>query len=185
MHQEDYSSGDSTGSDSSSDEYDRRRVRDDLRYVKADALEFHGGSNSHDFIEWLNDIENLFDVKGYSDKKVTKLLVLKLQKYVSLWWENMKAKRERSGKSKIRSWRHLKKLLKERFLPDSYKQDLYIKTTNIKQGNLSIDDYALEFKQLVLRSGIQEKPEQTMSHYVGGLNHDIHEKTRTVTLLVF
>ncbi|KAJ9567692.1 hypothetical protein OSB04_003658, partial [Centaurea solstitialis] len=150
----------------------RRRVRDDLRDVKADAPEFHGGSNPDDFIEWLNDIENLFDVRGYSDEKSYKVAVLKLKKYASLWWENKKAKRERSGKSK----RKLKKLLKERFLPDSYKQDLYIKITNFKQCNLSIDDYTREFEQLVLRNGIEEKPEQTMARYVGGLNHEIAEK---------
>ena len=121
-------------------------------------------------------IENLFDVKGYSDEKSYKVVVLKLKKYASLWWENVKAKRERSSKSKIHSWRKLKKLLKERFLPDSYKQDLYIKITNFKQSNLSIDDYTREFEQLVLRSGIQEKPEQTMARYVGGLNPDIAEK---------
>nr|KAJ0213256.1 hypothetical protein LSAT_V11C400206620 [Lactuca sativa] len=69
-----------------------------------------------------------------------------------------------------------KKLLKDRFLQDSYKQDLYIKITNFKQGNRIIDDYTREFEQLVLRSGIKEKPEQTMALYVGGLNHDIAEK---------
>ncbi|KAJ9563958.1 hypothetical protein OSB04_009118 [Centaurea solstitialis] len=118
----------------------RRRVRDDLRDVKADAPEFHGGSNTDDFIEWLNDIENLFDVKGYSDEKSYKAAVLKLKKYASLWWENMKAKRER------------------------------------RVASLSIDDYTREFEQLVLRSGIEEKPEQTMARYVGGLNHEIAEK---------
>ena len=48
--------------------------------------------------------------------------------------------------------------------------------TNFKQGNLNIDDYTREFEQLMLRSGIQEKQEQTIACYIGGLNHDIAEK---------
>lgn len=101
---------------------------------------------------------------------------MKLKKYASLWWENVKAKRERNGKSKIRSWQKLKKLLKERFLPDSYKQDLYVKMTIFKQGNLSNEDYTREFEQLVLRSGIQEKQEQTIARYIAGLNPGDAEK---------
>ncbi|GKA45002.1 aspartyl protease_2 domain-containing protein [Tanacetum coccineum] len=63
------------------------------------------------------------------------------------------SKKERDGKAKIKSWRKLKKLLKQRFLPDSYKQDLYIKMTNFKH-------------------------EQTIARYIGGLNHDIAEKLK-------
>ncbi|GJX89806.1 gag-pol polyprotein [Tanacetum coccineum] len=48
--------------------------------------------------------------------------------------------------------------------------------TNFKQGNLNIDDYTREFEQLVLCRGIQEKQEQTIARYIGGLNHDIAEK---------
>ena len=48
---------------------------------------------------------------------------------------------------------------------NSYKQDLYIKMTNFKQGNLNIDDYTREFEQLMLRNGIQEKQEQTIARY--------------------
>ncbi|GJU80002.1 retrovirus-related pol polyprotein from transposon 17.6 [Tanacetum coccineum] len=95
--------------------------------------------------------DDLRDVKA--EPLDYKVVVLKFKKYASLWWENVKAKRERGGKAKIKSWRKLKKLLKQRFLPDSYKQDLYIKMTNFKH-------------------------EQTIARYIGGLNHDIAEKLK-------
>ncbi|GKA46944.1 BREVIS RADIX-like domain-containing protein, partial [Tanacetum coccineum] len=98
------------------DQEDMYSSNDDSTYKKPP--EFHGGTNPDNFIECLNDIENIFEVKGYSDEKSYKVVVLKFKKYASLWWENVKAKRERDGKAKIKSWRKLKKLLKERFLPD-------------------------------------------------------------------
>ncbi|GJZ20653.1 putative nucleotidyltransferase, ribonuclease H [Tanacetum coccineum] len=176
IYESDYKSGYNSDNFGQSSLHGKRSVWDDLQDVKAEPPEFHRGTNPDNFIEWLNDIENIFEDKGYSDEKSYKVVVLKFKKYASLWWENVKSKRERDGKAKIKSWRKLKKLLKERFPPDSYKQDLYIKMTNFKQGNLNFDDYTHEFEQLMLRSGIQEKQEQTIDRYIGGLNHDIAEK---------
>ncbi|GJX15136.1 BREVIS RADIX-like domain-containing protein [Tanacetum coccineum] len=153
-YESDYRSGYNSDNSGQSSLHGKRRVWDDLRDLKEEPPEFHRGTNPDNFIEWLNDIENIFEVKGYSDEKSYKVVVLKFKKYASLWWENVKAKREKDGKAQMKSWRKLKKLLKERFLPDSYKQDLYIKMTNFKQ----------------------EKQGQTIARYIGGLNHDIAEK---------
>jgi len=42
----------------------------------------------------------------------------------------------------------LKKHMERRFLPPSYKQELYLKITSISQKNLKVEEYIREVEQL-------------------------------------
>ena len=94
----------------------RRRVVDDDRGVKVDLPEFNGSSDPNVFIDWLHEIERVFEFKGYDDVKRCKVAILKFKSYASLWWENTRSKRERDGKAKIQSWDKLKRCLKKKVL---------------------------------------------------------------------
>ena len=65
--------------------------------------EFEGQLNFDDFLNWLNTVEKVFEYKEVPDDKKIKLVALKLHKYALVWWSNVKAKRDRKGKGKIRS----------------------------------------------------------------------------------
>jgi len=62
----------------------------------------------------------------YNDEKSLMLAIITLKGYASLWYEHLKKNRAREGKAKIRMWTKLKKHMDKRFLPFSYKQDLYL-----------------------------------------------------------
>ena len=163
-------------SDSSDTGDHRRRIRrdeDDDRGLKIDIPEFEGGLNSDDFLDWLSEIERVFEFKGYSDEKKCKIAILKFKDYASLWWENLKKKREREGKERVKSWEKLKKLMKRRFLPDNHKQDLYLKLHTLKQGDKSVEEYIREFEKLMMRSDLPEVKEQTIARFLGGLDNNI------------
>jgi len=51
----------------------------------------------------------IFEVKGYSDEKAFKLVILKMKGYVSLWYENLKRNRATEAMPNIRTWSRLKK----------------------------------------------------------------------------
>ena len=103
---------------------------DDLSDLKFDPPEFKGNLNPEVFLEWMQSIERFFEIKKYSDYKAFKIAILKLKKYASLWYENLKRQRSRDGKSRIKTWSKLKRLMTKRFLPDNYKRDLYLKVLN-------------------------------------------------------
>nr|GEZ17275.1 hypothetical protein [Tanacetum cinerariifolium] len=88
-YESDYKSGYNSDNSGQSSLHGKRRVWDDLRDVKAEPPEFYEGTNPDNFIKWLNDTENIFEVKGYSDEKSYKFAVLKFKKYASLWWKNV------------------------------------------------------------------------------------------------
>ncbi|XP_031270993.1 uncharacterized protein LOC116129386 [Pistacia vera] len=172
--------GDSNDS-SSEFEVPRRRRFDDDKGLKVDLPEFNGSLDLNDFIDWLHEIERVFEFKGYNDEKRCKVDILKFKEYASLWWENTRKKREREGKTRIRSWEKLKRVLKKRFLPDNHKQDLYLKLHNLKQGDRKVEEYIREFEGLMLRSDIPEEKEHTIVRFIGGLSKDIAYKLKLQT----
>ena len=58
--------------------------------VKVDILEFEGRMQPNEFIDWLHIVEQVFDCLEVSEVCRVKLVAIKLRKYASLWWENLK-----------------------------------------------------------------------------------------------
>jgi len=52
-----------------------------------------------------------------------------MQGYASLWYEHLKTNKAMKAKSKIKIWFELEKQIDKRFLPFSYKYELYLKIT--------------------------------------------------------
>ena len=98
-----------------------RHQRDDLWDLKVEVLEFDGNLNLKNYLDWVQAIERIFELKEYNDEKAFKLIILKLKGYASLWYEQLKKSRAREAKSKIKTWLKLKKHMDKRFLPPSYK----------------------------------------------------------------
>nr|XP_043612553.1 uncharacterized protein LOC122584456 [Erigeron canadensis] len=48
-------------------------------------------------------MERIMEIKGYDDRNGFKVAVMKLSKYASAWYENMKGEREYNGKSKVKT----------------------------------------------------------------------------------
>lgn len=53
---------------------------------------------------------------------------------------------------KIKSWKKMKEKVKAKFLPDYYLQDDFLKLSNMKQGDKSVEGYTREFEQLLLKA---------------------------------
>jgi len=104
-------------------------------------------------------MDRIFETKGYGDEKSFKIASLNLARYASLWFENVKKQRVREGKRKINLWEKLKSLMNKRFLPESYKQDIYNRLFSLRQNNISVGEYMREFEQPFLRGGIHDPQE--------------------------
>jgi len=158
-----YSSGSSTR-----DVRSRKKIvhRDDLKNLIIEALEFDGNLKLEECLEWLQAMERIIEIKGYSRKKAFKLAILKLKQYALLWYENLNRTRAFEGKPKINTWFKLKKYMDKRFLPATYKQELYLRVTLLQQGNMKVEEYIREFEQLQIRCSLREKPNQTIARFL-------------------
>ena len=65
--------------------------------------------------------------------------------------------------------------MERRFLPPSYKQELYRKITSLSQEDLNVE-YIREFEQLQMRLGLNEDNELTIARFIKGLSPNIANK---------
>jgi len=110
----------------------RRMHRDDLKDLRIEVPEFDGSLKPEDYLEWVQAMTRIIEIKGYSGEKAFKLVVLKLKQHALLWYENLKRTRALEGKPKVTTWVKLKKHLDRRFLPATYKEELYLKVTSLE-----------------------------------------------------
>jgi hypothetical protein len=82
------------------------------------------------------------------------------------------------GYPPIVTWRAMKEELRARFVPHNYIRSLYDRLQNLKQGPLSVDDYLHEMELILQRARVREQPEQTMQHFLAGLNYNIKRIVR-------
>ena len=61
-----------------------------------------------------------------------KLAVLEFIDYANLWWENVKAQRQREGEETVAAWRLMKRLMERRLVPQCYKQELFLKLQTLQ-----------------------------------------------------
>ena len=141
--------------------------------------EFEGRMHADDFLDWLNTVERVFEYYDPPKRQKVKLVAIKMRKNASFWWENLKRQRQRDDKKKIETWEKMKKELKRKYLPFHYRQDIFLKIQNLKQQNLTVEEYSAEFENLMIKGDLQEAEEQSIARYLAGLRFDI---SKTVQL---
>ena len=107
-HTSDYDEEDDRGSD----RYRRQgQVRDQYRNsehnhnwesgMRTEIPEFKGGMQAEEFLDWLANVEEIFDFKDVQEDRKVKLVATRLRGRAMAWWQQTKLTRERMGKSKI------------------------------------------------------------------------------------
>ena len=67
------------------------------------------------------------------------------------------------------------KEIRAKFLPAQYKQEAFIDYHNLRQRNLTVEQYTNEFDMLRMRCDVVEEDEQIIARYLAGLKQEISE----------
>ena len=67
----------------------------------------------------------------------------------------------------------MKKELKRKYLSLKLSQDIYLKIQNLKQQDLSVEEYSAKFVNLIIKRDLQKVEEIYIDHYIAGLRFDI------------
>ena len=67
----------------------------------------------------------------------------------------------------------MKRLMKRKFVPDYYKQELLMDLQSLRQGKRSVEEYVKEFETLIARCDIQESIFESIARFINGLKMDI------------
>ncbi|XP_010678245.1 uncharacterized protein LOC104893810 [Beta vulgaris subsp. vulgaris] len=147
------------------------RRDDDLRLAELPA--FDGDLDPEAYLEWEQRIERHFEHRNLSDGSRFSYAILKLTKYASLWYESTRTRRAREEKPPIDCWSSLKTKMRKRFVPRTYRQELFVRLTALRQATMSVELYIKEFERLHMACDIKEANEQKNARFLVGLNRSI------------
>ena len=117
---------------------------------------FTGSSKPEEFLDWVTRVEKVFECYEWDERMKVKMASLAFSDYANLWWDKLQTERRRADEEKVRSWALMKRLMKCRFVPDYYKQELLMDLQSLRQGKRSVEEYVKEFETLMARCDIQE-----------------------------
>ena len=141
--------------------------------MKVELPSFNGNVSIEEYLDWVSEVEKFFDYMGTTNDKQVCLVAYKLKGRASAWWDRVQLNHTRERKLPIRSWRRMKRLIVDQFLPPDYQQELFRQYQDCRQGTQTVNEYMEEFDRLANRNDLEETKDQQISRFVHGLQVSI------------
>ncbi|KAH7565561.1 hypothetical protein JRO89_XS09G0227400 [Xanthoceras sorbifolium] len=125
--------------------------------LKVDIRSFSGTFKIEEFLDWLYEVEFFFQFMDIPDNKRVKMVAYKLKGAAAAWWFTLYEDRFNQNKKQIVTWNRMRCEIRKKFLPKDYKQQLFQKLMNCRQGARSIDEdviYALVSQNVLKKPNI-------------------------------
>ena len=156
------------------------------RTIRIDVPDFGGMNHSpEEYLDWEAELERYFEFKETPVEQRYKLAKIKLNKLAANWFEEVQRQRRREGREGIHTWDKLKEHLRRKYVPSSYKQQLFVQWSTLRQGTRSVADYIQEWERLVVLCNIADSEEMRIGKFIGGLREDLREKLEVMQHLNF
>ena len=127
-------------------------------------------------MEWEAGLERYFDFKETSEEQQYKLAKIKLTKLTAIWLEGIQKQRRRENREKINTWGKLKKHLRRKYVPSSYRRHLFVQWSTLKKESRTVADYIQEWEKLSVLCDVNEPEEMKVGKFIGGLREDLRKK---------
>ena len=162
------------------DKHVRQPQRDITKKVKVSAPEFDGRMDPNAFSDWLVAIEEYFDWCEMIDSEQVPFAKMKLTNSTKMYWHNVLQDMIRLGEPPITQWAVMKEKLHEKYIPPSYKSQLFSNMINLKQMTLSVAEYSTKFEKARLRCSQFHVEDQfaLCTSFVNGLRFDIQRMVK-------
>ena len=132
------------------------------------------------FSYWLVSIEEYFDWYEMIDSERVRFAKMKLINSGKMYWQNVLQDMLRLGEPPITQWAVMKAKLQDKYIPPSYKSQLFSTMINLKQITLSVAEYSTKFEEARLRCSEFYAEDQfaVYTRFVNGLQFDIQRMVR-------
>ena len=131
--------------------------------------------NPNAFFDWLVAIEEYFDWYEMTDSERVQFAKMKLVNSAKMYCQNVLQDMIRLGEPPITQWAIMKAKLQEKYIPPSYKSQLFSNMINLKQMTLSVAEYSTKFEEARLMCSQFHAEDQfaICTHFVNDLRFDI------------
>ena len=93
-----------------------------IKNIRFDAPTFDGSLDPKVYNDWERDMDQYFDWYEISEGRKYKFVKTKLIRQARLYWQNVELLVGRRGDDPITTWRAMKLRLREKYMPESYRQ---------------------------------------------------------------
>ena len=104
-----------------------------------------------------------------------KLAVAEFSDYALVWWNKNQREMMREEGREIDTWIEMRRVMRKRYVSTSYNITLRQKLQRLSQGSLAVEEYYKEMEMTLVRANIEKETEDTMAHFLSGLNPDIRD----------
>ena len=121
-------------------------------------------------------MDHFFQWHDLPDPQRVGFAKMKLVGQAKLHWGNVKRRRERSREGPVLFWIEMKELLREKYVPLSYKQRLLDQWHTLRQGSMTVTEYIAKFDEYMMRCDVDEDPAVVLSRFRMGLKFDLQRE---------
>ena len=132
-------------------------------------------------LDWFSALEFFLYCDDVEERMKVKIAKSRLKGHALLLWDKLQAERLRKSWQKISSWPRMMEKMKEKFLPEDYKVQLYERMQGLKQKDMDVPKYTKEFHKIDIRAAHDEYVEEKVASYLGGLRYNIQDEMRMAT----
>lgn len=152
------------------------RTQED-KNLRIDVLDFDGLSHEPEYyLDWESRIDQYFEFKDTPPDQQYKLARVKMIKIAATWLEGLQRQRLREGRGRINTWEKLRKHMRRKYVPPTYRQQLYVKLSTLTQGAKSVQEYIQEWEKLSVLCDVAENEEMRVGKFIAGLREEIRRK---------
>jgi len=116
------------------------------RFMKQKPPTFTGGYNPDGAHKWLEELEIIFEAMDCSEEGKTTLGTYVLREEANVWWKNAKLRLGPGGMAI--PWAMFKREFLVKYFPVDVKNKKVVEFMELKQGNMTVADYAVKFETL-------------------------------------
>lgn len=85
---------------------------------------YNGRLETNVVLDWISEIDKFFEYESTPKNKMVKIVVIKLKRHASLWWDHFQTERHKRGKENIKTWEKMIGKMKKKLLPIDYQVNL-------------------------------------------------------------
>jgi hypothetical protein len=116
---------------------------------------------------WLLGMRKYFQVHDYSGNMKARVAIYNLNDRASIWWEDLKNVKKLSEKKT--TWKLFKKYFHQKYLSERYYDGKIKEFHEMKLGQLTMDDYASKFLELLRYVPYIKDEKVKIQHFLSGL----------------